>query len=53
MAEEMAAMSAAGLAGAAVACVEYLQEIPFFIQAVLPRRARLGVRQPDGRVSPG
>jgi alkanesulfonate monooxygenase SsuD/methylene tetrahydromethanopterin reductase-like flavin-dependent oxidoreductase (luciferase family) len=46
IAQEMADMSAAGLAGAAVAFVDYLQEIPFFIQEVLPRLERLGLRHP-------
>ncbi len=46
IAQEMARMSAVGLAGAAVAFVDYLQEIPFFIQEVMPRLARLGLRQP-------
>ncbi len=45
IAAEMAQMSAAGLAGASVAFVDYLQEIPFFIQEVLPRLERLGLRQ--------
>ena len=44
IAEEMAAMSAAGLAGASVAFVDYLKEIPFFIAEVLPRLERLGLR---------
>lgn len=48
IAQEMAQMSAAGLAGSAVAFVDYLQEIPFFIQEVLPRLERLSVRQPVG-----
>lgn len=42
IAHEMAKMSAAGLAGVAVAFVDYLREIPFFIQEVLPRLERLG-----------
>ncbi len=45
IAAEMAQMSAVGLAGASVAFVDYLQEIPFFIQEVLPRLERLGLRQ--------
>ncbi len=42
--EEMARMSAAGLAGCTVAFVDYLREIPFFVQEVLPRLERLGLR---------
>jgi alkanesulfonate monooxygenase SsuD/methylene tetrahydromethanopterin reductase-like flavin-dependent oxidoreductase (luciferase family) len=44
VAEEMARMSATGLAGCTVAFVDYLQEIPFFVQEVLPRLERLGLR---------
>jgi alkanesulfonate monooxygenase SsuD/methylene tetrahydromethanopterin reductase-like flavin-dependent oxidoreductase (luciferase family) len=46
VAAEMAAMSATGLAGCTVAFVDYLKEIPYFVQEVLPRLERLGVRQP-------
>jgi FMNH2-dependent dimethyl sulfone monooxygenase len=44
VAEEMGRMSATGLAGCTVAFVDYLQEIPFFVQEVLPRLERLGLR---------
>ena len=44
VAEEMARMSATGLAGCTVAFVDYLKEIPYFLQEVLPRLERLGVR---------
>ncbi len=47
VAEEMARMSATGLAGCTVAFVDYLKEIPYFVQEVLPRLERLGLRQPD------
>lgn len=47
IAEEMAAMSATGLAGCTVAFVDYLKEIPYFVQEVLPRLARKGLRLPD------
>jgi hypothetical protein len=40
-------MSATGLAGCTVAFVDYLQEIPYFVQEVLPRLEFLGLRQPD------
>jgi alkanesulfonate monooxygenase SsuD/methylene tetrahydromethanopterin reductase-like flavin-dependent oxidoreductase (luciferase family) len=46
VAAEMARMSATGLAGCTVAFVDYLKEIPFFVQEVLPRLERLGLRQP-------
>jgi FMNH2-dependent dimethyl sulfone monooxygenase len=45
IAQEMARMSATGLAGCTVAFVDYLREIPFFVQEVLPRLERLGLRQ--------
>jgi FMNH2-dependent dimethyl sulfone monooxygenase len=45
VAAEMARMSATGLAGCTVAFVDYLKEIPFFVQEVLPRLARLGLRE--------
>ena len=51
IAAEMAAMSATGLAGCTVAFVDYLKEIPFFVQAVLPRLERLGLRVPVGSVA--
>ena len=47
VAQEMARMSATGLAGCTVAFVDYLKEIPFFVQEVLPRLERLGVREKD------
>ena len=46
VAAEMARMSASGLAGCTVAFVDYLKEIPFFVQEVLPRLERLGLRLP-------
>ncbi len=46
VAGEMARMSATGLAGCTVAFVDYLKEIPYFVQEVLPRLERLGLRQP-------
>ncbi len=49
IAEEMARMSAAGLAGTSVAFLDYLKEIPFFVQEVLPRLERLGLRGPVAR----
>jgi alkanesulfonate monooxygenase SsuD/methylene tetrahydromethanopterin reductase-like flavin-dependent oxidoreductase (luciferase family) len=47
VAAEMAGMSATGLAGCTVAFVDYLKEIPYFVQEVLPRLEALGLRQPD------
>jgi dimethylsulfone monooxygenase len=38
-------MSEMGLTGTSVAFLDYLKEIPFFVQEVPPRLARLGLRQ--------
>jgi dimethylsulfone monooxygenase len=46
VAEEMVRMSATGLAGCTIAFVDYLREIPYFVQEVLPRLVRRGVRLP-------
>jgi alkanesulfonate monooxygenase SsuD/methylene tetrahydromethanopterin reductase-like flavin-dependent oxidoreductase (luciferase family) len=45
VAEELANLSRAGVRGVAVSFVNYLQELPYFCQEVLPRLARLGVRE--------
>jgi hypothetical protein len=42
----MARMSAVGLSGTSVAFLDYLKEIPYFVQEVLPRLERLGLRRP-------
>jgi alkanesulfonate monooxygenase SsuD/methylene tetrahydromethanopterin reductase-like flavin-dependent oxidoreductase (luciferase family) len=46
IAEDMRRMSEAGLAGTSVAFLDYLKEIPYFVQEVLPRLERLGLRTP-------
>ena len=46
VAGEMARMAEAGLAGTSVAFLDYLKEIPYFVQEVLPRLERLGLRRP-------
>jgi len=46
IADEMAHMSATGLAGCTIAFLDYLKEIPYFVQEVLPRLERLGLRLP-------
>jgi alkanesulfonate monooxygenase SsuD/methylene tetrahydromethanopterin reductase-like flavin-dependent oxidoreductase (luciferase family) len=46
VAAELAAMSERGLAGTSVAFLDYLKEIPFFVQEVLPRLERAGLRDP-------
>ena len=44
---DMQQMSIMGLAGTSVAFLDYLKEIPFFVQEVLPRLARLGLRREE------
>ena len=44
IAEEMAALSRAGIRGIAFSFVNYLAELPYFRDEVLPRLVRLGVR---------
>ncbi|MSP05848.1 MAG: LLM class flavin-dependent oxidoreductase [Acetobacteraceae bacterium] len=51
IAAEMARMSAAGLAGTSVAFLDYLHEIPYFIQEILPRLERMGLRGPNNVVA--
>ena len=41
----MAQLADAGLTGIAVSFVNYLDELPYFCAEVLPRLARLGVRE--------
>ena len=45
VAEELANISRSGMRGIAVSFVNYLNELPYFRDEVLPRLARLGVRQ--------
>ena len=44
VAEELANISRAGMAGIAISFVNYLNEVPYFCDEVLPRLVRLGVR---------
>ena len=46
IAEELAAISRSGVRGIALSFVNYLDELPYFRDEVLPRLARLGVREP-------
>ena len=48
VADEMIEMSRAGLAGASICFIDYLKAMPYFIQEVLPRLERAGLRQPAG-----
>jgi alkanesulfonate monooxygenase SsuD/methylene tetrahydromethanopterin reductase-like flavin-dependent oxidoreductase (luciferase family) len=45
VAREMARLAAAGLTGISVSFVNYLDELPYFYAEVLPRLARLGLRE--------
>ncbi len=46
VAQELANISRAGMRGIAVSFVNYLDEVPYFRDEVLPRLVRLGVRHP-------
>ena len=46
VAEELANISRAGMRGIAVSFVNYLNEMPYFCDEVLPRLVRLGARAP-------
>jgi dimethylsulfone monooxygenase len=45
IASQMAQLTAAGLKGIAISFVNYLDELPYFCAEVLPRLARLGLRE--------
>jgi dimethylsulfone monooxygenase len=45
VAAEFKRLHDAGFSGAAMGFVNYLQELPYFVQEVLPRLERLGIRQ--------
>ena len=47
VADELAAISKAGMRGIGLSFVNYLDELPYFCAEVLPRLARLGVRAVD------
>lgn len=44
VADELAAISEAGMRGIAVSFINFLDEVPYFAAEVLPRLVRLGVR---------
>ncbi len=44
VAEELASLSKAGMAGIAVSFVNYLNEVPYFCAEVLPRLQHMGIR---------
>jgi FMNH2-dependent dimethyl sulfone monooxygenase len=43
--QQMARLTAAELTGIAVSFVNYIDELPYFCAEVLPRLARLGLRE--------
>jgi alkanesulfonate monooxygenase SsuD/methylene tetrahydromethanopterin reductase-like flavin-dependent oxidoreductase (luciferase family) len=49
VAEELAAISAAGFGGTTVSFVDYRNELPYFIDNVLPRLEHMNVRQPPSK----
>ena len=50
VANELARMSEAGFDGVAIIFVDYLKELPYFVQEVIPRLERRGLRQPVSAV---
>jgi dimethylsulfone monooxygenase len=46
VADEIATLGKAGMRGIALSFVNYLDELPYFCDEVLPRLVRLGVREP-------
>jgi FMNH2-dependent dimethyl sulfone monooxygenase len=46
VARELARLHAAGFDGAAIDFVNYLDELPYFAQEVIPRLERMGIRKP-------
>lgn len=46
VARELARLHAAGFDGAAIDFVNYLDELPYFAQEVIPRLERMGIRRP-------
>ena len=48
VAEQIADLSKAGLTGIAISLVNYLNELPYFIDAVIGRLERMGLRERVG-----
>ena len=44
--EELSKLKATGISGSALIFLNYLQELPYFVQEVLPRMEKAGLRQP-------
>jgi dimethylsulfone monooxygenase len=45
VAKQLVGLSEAGVTGIGLSFVNYLAEVPYFCEEVLPRLARVGVRQ--------
>jgi alkanesulfonate monooxygenase SsuD/methylene tetrahydromethanopterin reductase-like flavin-dependent oxidoreductase (luciferase family) len=50
VAEELGRLSEAGFDGAAIIFVNYTEDLPYFVQEVLPRLERRGLRKPVSAV---
>jgi alkanesulfonate monooxygenase SsuD/methylene tetrahydromethanopterin reductase-like flavin-dependent oxidoreductase (luciferase family) len=48
IAQELVALSGAGITGIGISMVNYLAELPYVCSELLPRLERLGVRTPRG-----
>jgi alkanesulfonate monooxygenase SsuD/methylene tetrahydromethanopterin reductase-like flavin-dependent oxidoreductase (luciferase family) len=46
IAEKLAELSNAGLSGIGISFINYLAELPYFCEEVLPRLVRMGIREP-------
>ena len=49
IADELETLSATGVAGTALAFVDYAEEFPYFRDEVMPRLEQKGLRQPVGQ----
>ena len=49
--EKFKQVSATGIAGSALVFLNYLSEMPYFVQEVLPRMERAGLREPQASAS--
>lgn len=53
IAEEMSRITKSGFAGTTLSFVDYVKELPFFRDEVIPRLERMGLRQPSKNLSSG
>ena len=52
VAKTLADLSAAGLTGIGISLINYLDELPFFCDEVLPRLERMGLREKRRQAQP-